>query len=226
MAWNVGLIALSDGLTVCSSERGELKMKKTITTAAIVCAFAATSVASAAELTTNGGFEAGDTSGWTYFPTAGSTFNVTNDADGSVFAAELFNPTVASGAVAKQANIGIGQVSPGDLIDITFSAKGSAALGGVAFAEFFSEIDGGGVSSSEILGGGPLPLTDQYQQFSFQVVAGPDVSGGITLQFGAITGADAGSVSVLFIDNVSVVPTPGAAAILGLGGLAAVRRRR
>lgn len=184
--------------------------------------------ASAQELTMNGGFETGDTSFWQYFPSGSSSFNITNDAYSGNFAAELFNNAPATGALVKQANLGIGQVNPGDMIEISFAAKGSFANGGVAFAEFFSEIDGGGTSSSEILGGGPLALTDTYQTFTFQTLAGSDVSGGVTLQFGAITGADQGSVAVLFLDDASVrvVPTPATAALLGLGGLAALRRRR
>jgi len=44
----------------------------------------------------------------------------------------------------------------------------------------------------------------------------------------AETGGDAGSVSVLFIDDVSVtvVPSPSGAAALGLAGVAGLRRRR
>jgi len=183
-------------------------------------------VAGAQELTTNGGFELGDTTGWVSFPTENSTFLITNDANSGAFAAEVFNNDPASGAVIKQANIGIGVVNPGDEIIISFAMKGEGAIGGVAFAEFFSEIDGGGVSSSEILGGGPLPLTADYQEFQFSAIAGPDVSGGITVQFAAVTGADEGSVSLFFIDDVSVTPTPSSALVLGLGGLAAFRRRR
>ncbi len=194
-----------------------------------VALLAGTSVSGLAdELTTNGGFEAGNTSGWTSFPTGSSTFLVTGDAASGAFAAELFNNATTSGAVVKQANLGVGVVSPGQLVNISFAAKGSSANGGVAFAEFFSELAGGGVSSSQLLGGGPLALTSSYQTFSYSVFAGPNVSGGVTLQFAAVTGAAAGSVSVLFLDNVSVsvIPEPASFALLGLGGLAALMRRR
>lgn len=197
-------------------------------TTVIVASAALAAAASGQELTTNGGFEAGDTSGWVSFPTANSTFLLTNDANSGTFAAEVFNNDLASGAVVKQANLGIGLVNPGDEIEVSFAAKGSGAIGGVAFAEFFSEIDGGGTSAAQILGGGPLALTGDWQTFNFTVFAGPDVSGGVTLQFAAVTGAASGSVSVLFIDDASAfrVPAPGAAALAGIGGLALARRRR
>lgn len=201
---------------------------KTIVSAFALVAAAAATANAGIELTTNGGFETGDTSGWVSFPTPNSTFAVTSDAFSGLFAAELFNNDTTSGAVIKQANIGMGIVSAGQEVNISFAARGSSAAGGVAFAEFFSEIDGGGVSSSEILGGAPLALTADWQTFNFTVMAGSDVSGGITLQFAAVTGADAGSVSTLYLDDVSVsvVPAPGALALMGLGGLAATRRRR
>lgn len=193
-----------------------------------ILASAITVGATAQELTVNGGFETGDTSDWESFPTANSTFNITSDANSGSWAAEVFNNDPASAAIVKQANIGIGTVSPGDLIEISFAAKGEGAVGGVAFAEFFSELDGGGTSSSEILSGGPLALTSDYQTFNFSTVAGPDVSGGVTLQLVATTGGAQGSVSVLFIDDVSVqrIPEPASIALLCFGSAAMFIRRR
>jgi hypothetical protein len=184
------------------------------------------SFATAAELTTNGGFEAGDTSGWTEFPTANSTFLLTNDANSGTFAAEVFNNDLASSAVIKQANIGIGVVNPGDTIEISFAARGIGTIGGVVIAEFFSEIDGGGTSASEILGGAPLALDPvNYQTYTYTTVAGPDVSGGVTLQFAVSTGGATGSTSLLFLDDVSVTPEP-SSLVLILSSLGLLIRRR
>ncbi|MEL7474228.1 MAG: hypothetical protein AAGK04_13000, partial [Planctomycetota bacterium] len=193
--------------------------------------FAVAGAANAQELTTNGDFETGDLTGWdTSFLLPGQTFNLTGDAASGSFAGEIFNDLPAQGGVIKQANIGIGTVNPGDEIQISFKAKGNFLAGGVLFAEFFSELDGGGTSSSEILSGGPLFVSNEteYQMFSFTTTAGPDVSGGVTLQFNAGTGGAPGSLALAFIDDVSVVrvPTPASAAVLGLGGLVAMRRRR
>ncbi len=182
------------------------------------------------ELTTNGGFETGDTSGWQYFATPASTFSADNSSPfGGSFAGNLVNLTDGTAAVIKQANIGIGIVNPGDEITISFWAKNINGVGGVNFAEFFSEIDGGGTSSAQILGGAPLFASDtDWTFYEFTTFAGPDVSGGVTLQFTATTGAVIGSTSQLLLDDVSVtvIPTPGALAVLGLGGLVAGRRRR
>jgi hypothetical protein len=199
-----------------------------------ISAFAILAAASTAmggiELTTNGGFEAGDTSGWQYFATPASTFGVDSTSPyAGGFNGNLENLTEGSAALIKQANMGIGLVNPGDEITISFWAKNINGVGGVNFAEFFSEVDGGGVSSSQILGGAPLfASATEWTFYQFTTFAGPDVSGGVTLQFTATTGAVIGSTSQLLIDDVSVtvIPAPGAMALLGLGGLMAGRRRR
>jgi hypothetical protein len=179
----------------------------------LLCCAAATSSLSAAqatELTVNGGFELGNTSSWVEFPSPNSTFVVTNDASSGSFAGQLTNLAAPSAAVIKQANLGIGLVNPGDTVTVSFAAKGNFGVGGVAFAEFFSELAGGGTSASVILGGGPLNLTSNWQTFTFMTVAGPDVSGGVTLQFAAATGAILGSTAELFVDAVSVtIPSSG-----------------
>lgn len=185
------------------------------------------------ELTSNGGFETGDTTGWDAFLGGGTqTFGVSATAASGSFAGQIFNGDPGTPAVVKQANIGIGIVSPGDEFTITFSARGTGQAGGVHFAEFFSEVDGGGVSSSVILGGAPLfPPSDSFRNYSFTAIAGPNVSAGVTLQFNAATGANIGSTSLLLIDNVSVtvdaaIPEPTTVALIGMAGLALVGRRR
>lgn len=186
-------------------------MNKILLSTVVLAGFAVTANSAVAlsggQLTTNGNFELGDTTGWQDFPSATSTFTITSDANSGSFAAVIENSDTAAAALVKQANIGIGSVSPGDTIRISFAAKGSSAVGGVAFAEFFSEIDGGGISSAEILTGAPLPLSDQWQTFCFTTTAGPDVSGGVTLQLAAITGGATGSQSTFFFDDVSVTIT-------------------
>lgn len=181
------------------------------------------------ELTnSNRGFELGDVSEWVSFPSGSSTFTATSDAFSGNFAGEVNNNATGSAAVVKQANLGIGQVGAFQEVTISFMAKGLGVAGGVSFAEFFSEIDGGGVSSSALLGGAPLFVSNDWQEYNFTTTTGADVSAGVTLQFAVVTGANIGSTMQLFIDDVSVtiVPAPASVALLGLGGLVATRRRR
>lgn len=184
------------------------------------------------ELTTNGGFETGDFTGWTQFPTGAGQQTVTNvNPSSGTWAGSINNGQQASNSLIKQANMGIGTVTSGQTVTIKFDARGSLGVGAVAFAEFFSELSGGGTSSAVILGGAPLALNSDpnaWKSFTFTTVTGPNVSGGVTLQLGATTAAINGSTNHMFYDNVSVtvVPEPATMAVLGAGALALMRRRR
>ncbi len=187
------------------------------------------------ELTSNGDFESGNTSGWVSFPSGSSTFEAISSPASDVFAGnftgKIVNTSEGQAAIIKQANLGVGVVQSFQEITISFWAKGSGTAGGVQFAEFFSELSGGGTSKSEILGGTPLFLGNDYAFYSFNAITGGDVSGGVTLQLNAATGANPGSTSTFFVDNVSVsyvsaVPEPASIAMLGVAGTIALLRRR
>ncbi len=163
------------------------------------------------ELTTNGDFETGDISGWTTFvEAAGASFAASSaQANGGTFSGHLVADFAAGvggavDAVVKQANIGVGTVTPNTAYTVSFDLFGSVTDGGVFFAEFFSELAGGGVSKAEILSGGPLFPNGTWTTYSFTVTTGPDVAGGVTLQLKSSCGPVPGCVVDAYIDNVTV----------------------
>lgn len=163
------------------------------------------------EFTVNGDFETGDVSSWTLFvDTVGASFEATSaEANGGTFSGRLLADFEAGtggpvDAVVKQANLLVGTATPNTAYVVSFDLKGTATTGGVFFAEFFSELSGGGTSKAEILSGGPLLPTSTWTTYTYTVTTGADVSGGITLQLKSSCGPVAGCIVDAFIDNVSI----------------------
>jgi len=184
-----------------------MKLQMTIILAAIALV-AGIAQADPVDLAQNGGFETGDFDGWSLFPTGEDQFTVVMPGSEGDYAARIYNTVDASAALMKNANVGMGVVEANMEITISFDARGSLEVGAVAFAEFFSELEGGGVSASEILGGGPLALNADpavWTNFTFTTTTGPDVSGGVTLQLTGTTGADSASMADVYYDNVTMV---------------------
>ena len=185
------------------------------------------------ELANNGGFETGDFTGWSQFEvTPGDqTITAINPSTGT-YALKIDNQVMGSNSLIKQANLAAGQLLPGQAITVSFDARGEFGVGGVAFAQLFSEVDGGGVSKAEFIDGGPLgvdPDPSVWTSFSLTTTLGPDVSGGVTLQLEAPTAAISGTFTTMWYDNISItvdsllpppeIPEPSSLALLGISGL-------
>ncbi len=160
------------------------------------------------DIASNGGFETGDFTDWALFPAsmdAGEQTVVTTNPKTGTYAGRINNTTPGTASIIKQANrtpVAVGQTAT-----ITFSARGNFGPGGVAFAEFFEEIDPEGVARATILGDAPLTLDPDpavWTDFNFVVPITTDVSGGVTLQLTGTTGG-AGSFADVYYDDIAIV---------------------
>ena len=198
---------LLKGNSFCKLSNKVLNASKTFSILSICLFFNLDLVYGQVDLALNGGFETGDFTGWVQFEEGTQVVGDFDPTEGS-FAANISNSSTTAASLIKNANIGIGVVMPGHNITVTFDARGRIEVGGVAFAELFSELSGGGTSAAVIFGGGPLALNvdpDIWTSFSFTTVAGPDVSGGITLQLNSTIGGATGSIADIFFDNVKII---------------------
>jgi hypothetical protein len=155
-----------------------------------------------AELATNGDFERGDLSCWEAITNGGSiTADNTenNTADGTwsahVVTAGASNPTL------KQNFLAAGTVATGDVVNVSFDMKGSAAAGGVIFPKLISEGESG--SDGPILETIAVPTAD-WTTYSYSSTITADVSRGITFEIAVVCGAVEGCTADVFIDNVSI----------------------
>jgi hypothetical protein len=109
----------------------------------------------------------------------------------------------------KLANAGVGEVSSGQALTVSFWTKAVEQTGAVPFfAQLFSEQSGGGASKTDFLIQPPTFLTTgDWTQHSFDVILGLDASAGVSLLFKADCGATPNCVLDVFIDDVLIEPT-------------------
>ena len=206
--------------------------------AMMLCTGAAQAVVT--ELAVNGDFETGDLTGWTYYDSTnasnGGLVTVTSPGSSSDFAGNTnaLNPEYGSlgqNPALKQANLGIGLLTPGQAVTVSFDYRADAV--DVKYVALHSEQAGGGASSTAVLLDGPGG-PGSWTTFSQVVNLGPDVSEGISLEMVAICGGVPGCQSSFFWDNISItadiaaVPVPAAVWLFGSGllGLIGVARRK
>lgn len=188
---------------------------------------------------TNGNFETGDLSGWTINFTSGGTTAVMDaqlfDIDGpgpggTSFAARFSVGRAAGVTVGNQGIImtqSVGLVA-GNAYTLSFdwaavrTVTTENAQGGIF------DLIVNGVSIAQALAGPTSSTLPHFGTLSANYVAGAtgtfDVGVMITRPFTVPT--PTAPTLFQYVDNFTVVPTPGAGALLALAGVTGVRRRR
>jgi MYXO-CTERM domain-containing protein len=216
------------------------------TTISVLAIASAAGIASA-DIAVNGGFEAGsgaDANAWTEFA-GGASGTVSERAFGAGLSGDYGLRLVAIGSPAGGAFAGANQNSIADgglaslqentSVTLSFSANVDLGPGGVAFYALRILNSSGaivadtGLQSLGATGGGWQSFTSASLMVP-AFGAAPSDAYAAFVEFVVNAGAFDGSQASARIDNVQIdatlVPAPGAMALLGLGGLAASRRRR
>ncbi len=157
------------------------------------------------ELAENGDFETGNLDGWAAYENGGTIIADNTESNGGDWSAKIVASPSGLNPTLKQERKGAGTITVGDTVQVTFDYKGSAASGGIYDIRSFVEATNG-VNQTEIFSVTP---TGTWQTFTTTYIVGAgDISGGITMQFGAICGGVTGCSSTLFLDNVSIIINP------------------
>ena len=207
---------------------------KTVTMAAGLTGFLTGNAALAQNLISNPGFSTGDLTGWTPLNAGtGATISVLPTGGNPTDYAWLNNTLEAYNLALSQSTPNGSVVGAGITVNYSFDLLGgNQAAGGVDFIHIFDENATGGVVSQGPGLIGPLfPSASSWTTYtgSFTTVAGSDH---LYIEFDATTGANAGSMDQMGIDNVILspmtVPEPAtlSLAAMGIFGVFAFRRNR
>ncbi|MCG8509392.1 MAG: PEP-CTERM sorting domain-containing protein [Rhodospirillales bacterium] len=204
---------------------------------------------SAVEVAGNPGFEIAGTGGatdsdlWSEF--AGGAAGTVSERDASMPASgnwahhllAIGNSTTGASAGINQnsiADVGLDSLEENTTLDASFLWKADLGPGGVAFAAL-RVLDGVGAVVADS-GLQPLPASANYTPITLPTVnvpafgAAPADTYAAFLEISVGAGAFDGSRAEGYVDDVSIqgtlVPEPASLALIGLGGLAMLSRRR
>ena len=160
----------------------------------------------AGEIATNGGFEAGDLSGWAVYKNGGTIIADNTQSKTGTWSGKIIATPAGMNPTLKQERKASGKLAVGDKVKITFDYKG-ALTGESGTYSIQSFVEGAnGVNQAVNISVNPSSSWQTYT--STYTVGSGDISGGITLEFVAICGGVAGCSSTLYLDNVSVIINP------------------
>lgn len=200
-----------------------------------ILAFAAMTVGSATAATlnvfANGGFETiGTTSPAASWIRAAEGYSISNDARTGNNAA-LLSVAFPAAAVLLQNSVADGgqpPVTPGETASLSFWAKGNVSdTGNVLYSLRFLAAGGGIVYTSGNVFFQGLINTSTYTQIVLPDVVIPAGASAAFLEISQASGPATIPGNILIDDIVlSTIPEPSSMVLLGLGGLALLRRRR
>jgi hypothetical protein len=227
-------------------------MKKLIAICIITLTLAVLPNIASADVT-NGGFESGDFTGWSTIgvtsietaaygagPTEGSYQALVISEDGSLvsdstietflgLAAGTLDGLIAADATAGSAIKQTITVSAGDMLTFDWNFLTDEMVGGsipdftfVSIVSGTSEILADVTSSTFVSSDTPFSNETGFTMFPYTF----PTSGTFTLGFGVMHATDNEVDSGLLLDNVTIIPEPATMALLGLGSLVLLRKRR
>ena len=213
---------------------------KNITAIALLAAVATTA---SANIVLNVGFEAGsgtDAADWAEIlggpsGTVGRSMAMPNSGSYSAYMSfDHINNPAAGGAYFIEQNQPVGSITALESYDLSFFAKVDSTnfVGMDTFVQILwldqDGSNGGGVRGEQLTSLIGLGITDSFQQFSLNGLVAAEGADSFLLRFQLSAGAVTDIANGLYVDDVSLtqVPAPASAALLGLGGLVATRRRR